>query len=294
MTRGPQPLPLRAGLAAERCAVGEAQGQGPVVTKSPGRRGLLSKVAVGPAGPSGAGRAGASSGRLRRLPRRRGPLLPGHPACPSLPIRGPAAAALPAHGPQRGRMGRGGGAPVWSIDPTSPPPARPDWAGRTPRLPALAPARAWPGSRRGHTPLRWPCSAGSRSRLASALPPRSFPASLAVAQGQRGDRGFSFLTPLPPSNYPRPASIVPRALTPLIFPYGQHYLQLQAWRQVAEPEKRTVAPHLLKLRDTSICPARCPPTSLAHTYLLHRPIFREGNIETRRGRTLLRSFWQVS
>lgn len=190
MTRGPQPLPLLAGLAAERCAVGEAQGQGPVVTKSPGRRALgcqfgRRKVSVGSAGPSGAGRAGASSGRLRRLPRRRGSLLPGHPACPSLPITGLAAAALPAHGPQRGRMGRGGGAPVWSIDPTSPPPAGQDWAGRTPRLPELAPARPWPGSRRGHTPLLWPCLAGSSSRMVSARPPRSFPASFAVAQGQR-------------------------------------------------------------------------------------------------------------
>lgn len=236
MTSGPQPLPLRAGLAAGRCAVGEAQGQGPVVTKSPGRRTLgcqfgRRKVSVGPAGPSGAGRAGASSGRLRRLPRRRGSLLPGYPACPSLPIAGPAAAALPAHGPQRGRMGRGGGAPVWSIDPTSPPPVRPDWAGRTPRLPALAPARAWPGSRRGHTPLLWLCSVGSSSRMASALPPRSFPAFLAVAQGQKDDRGFSFLTPLTPSNYPRPASILPGELTPSILPYIQQHLQLQAWRQ---------------------------------------------------------------
>lgn len=82
MTRGPQPLPLRAGLAAERCAVREAQSQGPVVTKFPGRRalGCRRKVSVGPAGPSGAGRAGASSGRLRRLPRRRGSLLPGLPS----------------------------------------------------------------------------------------------------------------------------------------------------------------------------------------------------------------------
>lgn len=194
-----------------------------MVTKSPGRRALgcqfgRRKVSVGPAGPSGAGRAGASSGRLRRLPGRRGSLHPGHPASPSLPIAGPAAAALPAHGPQRGRMGRGGGAPVWSIDPTSPPPARPDWAGRTPRLPALAPARAWPGSRRGHTPLLWHCSAGSSSRMASARPPRSFSASLAVAQGQRDSQGLSFLTPLSPSNYPRPASIVPARADPFNFP----------------------------------------------------------------------------
>lgn len=175
---------------------------------------------MGPAGQSGAGRAGASSGRLRRLPRRRGSLLPGLPvpANPRPRCRSSARPRAPA-----GRMGRGGGAPVWSIDPTSPPPARPDWAGRTPRLPALAPARAWPGSRRGHTPLRWPCSARSRSRLASALPPRSFPASLAVAQGRRDDRGFPFLTPPPPSNYPCPASIVPRVLISLIFPYVQHY-----------------------------------------------------------------------
>lgn len=167
---------------------------------------------------------------------------PRPPACPSLPIAGPAAAALPAHGPQRGRMGRGGGAPVWSIDPTSPPPAGPDWAGRTPRLPALAPARPWPGSRLGHTPLLWPYLARSSSRMVSARPPRSFPAFFAVAQGQRDDRSFSFLTPLSPSNYPRPASIVPRALTPSIFPYIQHHLQLQALRQVPVPEKRTVAP----------------------------------------------------
>lgn len=152
----------------------------------------------------GAGRAERSRpgwSELRpapRLPRRRGSLLRGHPTRPSLPIAGPAAAAPPAHGPQRGRTGRGGGAPVWSIDPTSPPAAGPDWAG----LPALAPARGWPGSRRGHTPLLWPCSAGSNSYSASARPARSFPASLAVAQGQGDDQGVSFITSRSPSDYP--------------------------------------------------------------------------------------------
>lgn len=110
MTRGPQPLPLRAGLDAERCAVGEAQGQGPVVTKSPGRRALCCqfgrrKVSVGPAGPSGAGRAGWSSGQLRRLPRRRGSLLPGHR--PALPCQ--SQAPLPQLCPPTGPSGGGWG-----------------------------------------------------------------------------------------------------------------------------------------------------------------------------------------
>lgn len=155
---GPRSSAITSRCWPGRCGVGAAQGQDRVNTNSPGRRVLDcqfggSKVSVGPAGPSGAGRAGASSGRLRAS---RGAAALCRRATRGLPFpanRGPGSRSSARYGPQRGRMGRGGGAPVWSIDPTSPPPARPDWVGRTPRLPALAPARAWPGSRWSHTPL---------------------------------------------------------------------------------------------------------------------------------------------
>lgn len=122
-------------------------------------------------------RAGAGQGRAPAgsapppAPRRSGSRAPPatRPAQPRQSQAPPPAAPPARPGPTGGGEPRGGGAPVWPIDPTITTPPGRTGQGRTSQLPAHAPCpRFGPGSRPGHMPPPLPGPSGL-SRPAEAL-----------------------------------------------------------------------------------------------------------------------------
>lgn len=267
-----------------------------MVTRSPGRRvpGCQfggRKVSAGRAGPSGAGRAGASSGRLRAS---RGAAA----VCclatrPARPCQSPA--PQPQLRPPTGPSGGGrGGAGAHLFGQSTPHLHHPP--GRTGQGEPLGCQRSPPpGLGRGPGGAARLFSGRpqpeSSSRTASARPSRSFPASLAVAQGQRGDQGFPLFTPPPPSN-PSCKRRSPRA-DPLNFPIRPAPSPTSAGRYQSLG-KRPQHPHTNPIHINTQSGGLEVPYFVGPPRA-HRPISRARNTETGRGpRTLFRSSWQVS